>query len=137
MNPLENPQLKESPFSVPQGYFDALPGIMRQQVECENYAAAQRQYFRPHFSRKVLRSQFALAASLVLLFGLAYGAMYLASPRQAIESEFLASEEGFTPFRSYTLWEDLQNEEEASDPEEIITFLTDSGISPLAIASLD
>jgi len=137
MNPLEDPHLKKSPYTAPQGYFEALPGLMRQQVESEGYAMPQRQSFRPRLSMKALRNQLALAASLVLLFGLAYGGLYLATPIQVIESDPLALEEGFTPFRSYTLWEDLQNEEEDSDPEEIITFLTENGISPLAIAYLD
>jgi|GEM_PF-6980682 hypothetical protein len=137
MNPLEDPQLKKSPYTVPQGYFEALPGLMRQQVENEECAMPQRLYFRPRFSMKVFRTQFALAASLILLFGLAYGGLYLATPGKIIESETLAIEEGFTPFGSYTLWEELQSEEEDSDPEDIITFLTENGISPLAVASLD
>ena len=137
MNPLENPQLKNLPYTVPQGYFEALPGLMRQQVEDNAQPAMQRSSLKFSFSRSVLRNQLALAASLVLLFGLAYGGLYLASPRQITDSEFFASEEGFTPFRSYTLWEDLQDDDDAYDPEEVITFLTDSGISPLAIASLD
>jgi len=137
MNPLEDPQLKKSPYTAPQGYFEALPGLMRQQVESQESAMPQRYYFRPRFSMKVFRSQLALAASLVLLIGLAYGGLYLATPRQIVEAETLAIEEGFTPFRSYTLWEDFQSDEQQPDPEEIITFLTENGISPLAVASLD
>ena len=132
-NNIEQTHLKNNPFRVPQGYFDLLP----QQVGQKIAQMSVQEVFddRSGFSiRKIVRPQLALAASFALMIGLGYGIVRLVTP-DFVEVES-SNTEHISLFRTYTL---LQNDEweEAFDSEQIIAFLTEQGISPYAIASLD
>jgi len=122
---IERADLKSNPFSVPHGYFDLLPQQIDQKIVKGTH--------RIPFTRAV-RLQLAYAASIVLFIGLGYGLLQLITSERS-DVDFPYSE-NISLFKAYTL---LQNDdaEEPYDSEQIITFLTEHGISPNAIAVLE
>ena len=122
---IERTDLKSNPFSVPHGYFDLLPQQIDQKIVKGTH--------RIPFTRTV-RFQLAYAASIILFLGLGYGLLHLiTSDRSDVDFPY---SENISLFKAYTL---LQNDdaEEPYDSEQIITFLTEHGISPNAIALLE
>ena len=125
--------LKNNPFSVPDGYFDQLPQQIGQKIT--QFSTQDAHHMHSHvYYKKIWGSQLALAASFILMIGLGYGVVRLISPHQ-IDTEPYDTDP-ISLFQTYTL---LQNDEweEPLDSEQIITFLTEHGISPNAIAYLD
>ena len=119
---IEHSDLKEIPFSVPHGYFESLPLQINQKIA------------RSPAHRRSITFPLAYAASIVLFIGLGYGLIRLVTPDRS-DADFPYSE-NISLFKAYTL---LQHDEleEPYDSEQIITFLTDHGISPNAVAVLD
>jgi len=125
--------LKKNPFSVPDGYFDLLPQQIGQKIARISTEQTHGAYSgSPVFKR--LSAQLALAASFVLMIGLGYGLIRLITPKSVDSDPFDAAP--ISVFKTYTL---LQNDEweDPIDSEQIITFLTERGISPLAVVSFD
>ena len=72
---MNNSDLKRNPFKTPEGYFVSLDSRIRERITEEESASSAKPkglYFH-------LRSAFNMAASLLLLFGLGYGIMHVAS----------------------------------------------------------
>ena len=125
--------LKSNPFSVPDGYFDLLPQYVGQKIA--HRSTQQTRRVSMDFSVfKRFGAQLALAASFVLMIGLGYGIVRLVTPKSVDTDPF--DSEPLSVFKTYSL---LQDDEwdEPIDSEEIITYLTEHGISPNAIAYLD
>lgn len=129
---IEQKHLKENPFSVPDGYFSLLPQRLHKQISkisAEEYPVVQFSSFKTR-----LKSQLSLAASLVIMIGMGYAIVHFISPNRSDRD--LSYTEYISLFNSYSL---LQNDEweNAFDSEDIISYLTDHGISPDAIAYLE
>ena len=124
INNISEIHLKSNPFRVPNGYFDSLPQQVGQKIDA-----------RPNLSfRKIFGPQLALAASFALMIALGYGLLRLTTP-DMVDTES-AYDEHISLFNAYTL---LQNDEweEDLDSEQIIAFLTEQGVSPYLLASLE
>lgn len=125
--------VKKNPFTVPSGYFDDLPRRINQQIDL------MEENRKPRFmglSLKKLSPQLALAASFILMIGLGYGIVRLITPKKT-ETDPLAIEVYFSRFDAYTLLNSADDLDDTIDSEQIIAFLTERGISPYAIASLE
>ena len=120
---IKQAHLKENPFRVPHGYFD----LLSQQTGERISQISPRNHFP-------FRNQLALAASFILMVGLGYGVVKWITPK--FDDTDISYTEQYSPFKTYVL---LQDEEldEPLDSEQIITFLTEHGISPNTIAFLD
>jgi len=134
---IERAELKGNPFGVPDGYFELLPQQVKQgvskgtrQVKMEISQGKR----RLPFEMTAVRYQLAYAASIVLFIGLGYGLIQLVMPDRS-DADFPYSE-NISLFKAYTLLHH-DDAEESYDSEQIITFLTEHGISPNAIAVLD
>ena len=119
----EHTDLKNNPFRVPHGYFESLPQL----IEQKRVRASTP-------SIRVISSRLAYAASFVLLIGLGYGLMRLIVP--GLSDNDLPDTENLSLFKTYTLLQH-DEQEDSFDSEQIITFLTEHGISPNAVAVLD
>ena len=124
--------VKENPYRVPHGYFESMPQRIGEKIDQISSPKRSNVYMRSF--QTSLRSQLALAASLILMMGLGYGVLRIIIP--GFTDSDLSYTENISLFNSYSL---LQNDEweEDLDSEDIISFLTDQGISPNAIAFLD
>ena len=124
INNITHPHFKSNPFRVPNGYFDSLPVEVGQKID-----------FQKRFSfRRILGPQLALAASFALMITLGYGIIRLITPNES-DSESIYIE-NISMFNSYTLLHDDEWDDNL-DAEQIITFLTEHGVSPHLIASLE
>ncbi|MDR2586505.1 MAG: hypothetical protein LBC84_09895 [Prevotellaceae bacterium] len=130
---IEHTHLRSNPYGVPQGYFDLLPQQIGQ-IITQVSASGGQEVGSGSSLRMRLRAQLALAASFVLLIGLGYGIVWLVTPEKVDRDPFNSS--SISLFNTYTLLQD-DEWEDPIDLEQIITFLTDRGISPNAIAYLD
>lgn len=131
-NIIEQKELRENPYRVPHGYFDLLPQLIGKKI-----APPSKQESAPVHSLsfgKSLRSQLALAASFILMMGMGYGVVRLITPND-FDTD-LSYTENISLFNSYSLLQGEEWEDEL-DSEEIISYLTDHGISPNALAFLD
>ena len=133
INIIEHTHLKENPFRVPYGYFDSLSQQTSQQISQFSSEELSGLHSTPSF-KKMFVSQLFLAASFVLMLGIGFGLVKMILPNS--DDTDLPYTEHISVFSTYTL---LQNDDlsEPLDSEEIITFLTEQGISPNAIAFLD
>jgi len=126
-------EAKGNPFCVPHGYFDLLPQRMGEKIGPTCTQGRTHLHTTLSFKKR-LRAQLSLAASLILMIGLGYGMVRLITPNHADTD--LSYTENISLLSSYTLLQD--NEwDNALDSEEIISYLTDHGVSPNAIAYLD
>jgi hypothetical protein len=132
-NATEHTHLKHNPFRVPHGYFDLLPQRTGQKIVQMSTQEAHDMSLGFSFRKQII-PQLALAASFVLMIGLGFGIVRLATPNLSDTDIF--DPDHLSVFKTYTL---LQNDEweETLDSEQIIIFLTEHGISPYAIAALD
>jgi len=133
INIIEHTHFKENPFRVPQGYFDSLSQQMSQRISLLSSDEISDLHSAPSF-RKMFVSQLSLAASFVLMLGIGFGLVKMILPKST-DADFPFTDH-ISVFNTYTL---LQNNDldKPLDSEEIITFLTEKGISPNAIAFLD
>jgi len=123
---IERAELRNNPFGVPDGYFKLLPQQVKQGVPQGK--------LRLPFEMTGVRYQLAYAASIILFLGLGYGLIQLVTPDRS-DADFPYSE-NISLFKAYTLLHQ-DDAEEPYDSEQIISFLTEHGISPNAIALLD
>lgn len=123
----------ENPYRVPHGYFEMLPQRIGEKIG-QTSTNERRANVHSLSFRKSIRPQLAFAASLILMIGLGYGVVRLITP--AHNDSDLSYTEHISLFNSYSLLQD-DEWEDALDSEDIISFLTDYGISPNTIAFLD
>lgn len=119
---LQNANLKENPFSVPQGYFSSVEEAVHQKIHKEEKVNPLVSFFK---------TSIALASVFGIIFGLGYGAMYL--------TDTLDTNTSATQAPVYA-----SNEEENTDEftisaseEEIEQYLIDSDLSISALAALE
>ena len=119
---LQNANLKENPFSVPQGYFSSVEEAVHQKIHKEEKVNPLVSFFK---------TSIALASVFGIIFGLGYGAMYLTNT--------LDTNTSATQAPVYA-----SNEEENTDEftisaseEEIEQYLIDSDLSISALAALE
>ena len=130
---IKHTHLKNNPFSVPDGYFDLLPQYIGQKIA--HISTQQTRRIGVDFSVfKRFNAQLALAASFILMIGLGYGLVRLITPKSVDTDPF--DSEPLSVFNTYSLLQD-DEWEDSIDSEQIITYLTEHGISPNAIAYLD
>lgn len=72
-NVLNDKKLKESPFSVPDGYFDTLPGQIQAKI-------SERKAVKRALIPVALRTQLAFAAGFAFMVVVAYFGYYVAQP---------------------------------------------------------
>ena len=125
MHNIESNHLKQNPFLVPSGYFEALPGLVAQKIGPKS-SPSFKINFRPILS---------IAASFILLFGLGYGIISQIVPKA--DKDPLALESFFPRFNTYLLLNNMDDFDSVLDSEDIITFLTEHGVSHFSIAALD
>ena len=126
MNIIKSNHLKQNPFLVPSGYFDSLPIQVGQKIGA-----------KPVWSvAKTLKPFLSLAASFLVLFGLGYGILTLTTSKRD-DVDPLFTESAISQFDSYLLLNNLEEFDEGLDSDEIITYLTEHGVSHFLIAALD
>jgi len=126
MSDIESNHLKQNPFLAPSGYFDALPDLVASKIG-QRTAWSVTATFRP-LSR--------LAASVLVLFGLGYGAFSLITSKTT-DMDSLAAGAFISRFDTYMLLNSTDESDRIHDSEQIITYLTEHGVSRFSIAALD
>ena len=126
MKIIESSTLKQNPFLVPNGYFDALPELVAQRIAPKTIWSL----------RRTLKPLLSLAASFIVLFGLGYGIVGLTASKGA-DTDLLGAPSYISHFDAYVLLNSPQDHVELIDSEEIISFLTEHGVSRFSIAALD
>lgn len=89
---LENDELRENPFRMPEGYLEDMEFSVMHRISREKAEAA-----RPGW-KAVLRPIFYMAAMFGLVFGIGYGVMALthtSDRMEEVQTDFLADESGF------------------------------------------
>lgn len=131
---IDQPHLKENPYSVPEGYFFSLQSTISDRISQKDSKVGLWSLIKP---------QLALVSTFALVFLMGYGAMKLFSPSvtesgsemlipnsQTLEDNHL--EASFIDFFDDEA-DSLTKKAEIVDPEEIIEYLnTDAGIVYLA-----
>ncbi len=136
---IDNPHLKENPFSLPDGYFSQVRDSVSQRVSNQDGSGWSR-------FRNIARPQLALLSSFVIIFFIAYGAFSLFSPfiennditvisydSQFIEEGFLRT--SFVDFFDYD-GDTLDVHTDKINTEELILYISDN-VNIITLASLE
>lgn len=136
---IDNPHLKENPFSLPEGYFSQVRDSVSQRISNQEGSGWSR-------FRNIARPQLALLSSFVIIFFIAYGAFTLFSPFMennditviSHDSQFI--EEGFlrTSFVDFFDYEGdtLDIQAEKINTEELILYISDN-VNIITLSSLE
>ena len=136
---IDNPHLKENPFSLPEGYFSQVRDSVSQRISNQEGSGWSR-------FRNIARPQLALLSSFVIIFFIAYGAFTLFSPFMennditviSQDSQFI--EEGFlrTSFVDFFDYEGdtLDIQAEKINTEELILYISDN-VNIITLSSLE
>lgn len=120
---IDQPHLKENPYSVPAGYFDSLPNAVSEKISS--------QAGKPGIW-SVVKPQLGLATAFAAIFLMGYVAVNLFSPGVtgnadksiSADSEYFEQnfiETSFIDF--YDSSKDTLEKDSAVDPEEIVEYL--------------
>ena len=126
MNNIEFSHLKQNPFLTPPGYFDALPDMVAQKIGQKTIWSVT----------TTLRPLLRLAASIIVLLGLGYGTFSLITSKTA-DMDSLTAGAHISRFDTYMLLNSMDEFDKTYDSEQIITYLTEHGVSRFTIAALD
>ncbi len=136
---IDNPNLKENPFSLPDGYFSQVRDSVSQRISNQEGSGWSR-------FRNIARPQLALLSSFVIIFFIAYGAFTLFSPFMennditviSYDSQFI--EEGFlrTSFVDFFDYEGdtLDIQADKINTEELILYISDN-VNIITLSSLE
>jgi methyltransferase-like protein len=119
---LQNANLKENPFSVPQGYFSSVEEAVHQKIHKEEKVNPLVSFFK---------TSIALASVFGIVFGLGYGAMYLTD---TLDSNTSANQ---APVYASNEEENTDEFTISASEEEIEQYLIDSDLSISALAALE
>ena len=119
---LQNANLKENPFSVPQGYFSSVEEAVHQKIHKEEKVDPLVSFFK---------TSIALASVFGIVFGLGYGAMYLTD---TLDTNTSANQ---APVYASNEEENTDEFTISASEEEIEQYLIDSDLSISALAALE
>jgi methyltransferase-like protein len=119
---LQNANLKENPFSVPQGYFSSVEEAVHQKIHKEEKVNPLVSFFK---------TSIALASVFGIVFGLGYGAMYLTD---TLDTNTSANQ---APVYASNEEENTDEFTISASEEEIEQYLIDSDLSISALAALE
>ena len=133
---IDQPHLKENPYTVPEGYFSAMQGEVSDKVS----ARVQKPGFWV-----LAKSQIALVSTFAIIFLIAFATIKIFSPGdESLRNETFATgseyidghyiESNFVDF--YDTTSDSTAGEEQIDPEEIVEYLS-SSTGLIYLASLE
>lgn len=133
---IDQPHLRENPYTVPQGYFNSLQDAVSEKISSEKKQPG---------TWSVVKPQLALVSSFVVIFLMGYVAVRLFTPNLTVtpdknisaESEYFEGnfmETSFIDF--YDSAKDSLLKEEQVDPNEIVEYLN-TNASSVYIASLE
>lgn len=130
---IDQPHLKENPYSVPEGYFSSFQSSISDKISQRDSKVG---------TWSVIKPQLALVSTFAIIFLMGYGAFQLFSPsapKSATQSTIVNSkpleanylESSFIDF--FDEETDTLTQTKEIDPEQIIEYLnTDAGIVYLA-----
>jgi len=133
---IDQPHLRENPYTVPQGYFNSLQDAVSEKISSEKKQPG---------TWSVVKPQLALVSSFAVIFLMGYVAVRLFTPNLTVtpdknisaESEYFEGnfmETSFIDF--YDSAKDSLLKEEQVDPNEIVEYLN-TNASSVYIASLE
>ena len=133
---IDQPHLRENPYTVPQGYFNSLQDAVSEKISSEKKQPG---------TWSVVKPQLALVSSFAVIFLMGYIAVRLFTPSVTVNSEKNISAESeyfegnfmetsFIDF--YDSAKDSLLKEEQVDPNEIVEYLN-TNASSVYIASLE
>jgi hypothetical protein len=137
---IDNPSFKESPFSVPEGYFSELRSSVSERISQQEGSGWSR-------FRNIARPQLALVSSFVMIFIIAFGVFTIFSPNNADQNEVTIIsygsqyiEEGFlrTTFVDFFDYDGdtLEVHTNQINTEELIAYISDN-VNIITLASLE
>lgn len=133
---IENQRLRQNPYTVPEGYFEAL-----QDTVSEKISAGKRE----NGMLKVLKPQLALVSVFAFVFLLGYGVFKIFPAQSSLQDKSLKSKysllEEYQLKSSFIDFYDQKTDSAISvkdeiDPEEIIEYIN-TDVSILYLASLE
>jgi len=120
-NILENPGMRENPFSVPEGYFSKLENNIHILITSKKEKKSV---------WNILKPVFTLAFTFIIIYGIGYGVLSLTNNIKTVKevpTDMAIIESGYinTNFIDYYENSDssLISEEETLDEEEIVSYL--------------
>jgi len=133
---IDQPHLRENPYTVPQGYFSSLQDAVSEKISSEKKQPGM---------WSVVKPQLALVSTFAVIFLMGYIAVQLFTPSVTVNSEKNISAESeyfegnfmetsFIDF--YDSAKDSLLKEEQVDPNEIVEYLN-TNASSVYIASLE
>lgn len=132
---IEQPHLKENPYSVPEGYFSSLQDVISERISQKDSNSG---------AWRLIKPQLALVSTFAFVFLLGYGAMKIFSP-SAVESGsgiLMSNSQLVEEHHLETSFIDFFDDETDSltkkteiDPEQIIEYLNNDA-SIVYLASL-
>lgn len=147
---LKQEYLRENPYTLPQGYFNAVEDSVRIKIHGKDSHGSS--------LKSVFQTTIALASVFAIVFGFGYGAMYLTQTGK-FDSEHIYSQTGYDSSDSLTdeliiniignehitisSFADIDDSPELSDSLSAINkdyieqYLIDSDVSLVTLASLD
>lgn len=145
---LQNPCLKENPFTVPPGYFSRIEDQVHAEISLHKTTSVKSGRFA------VLKTHFALAATFALILGIGYGFFHLTGSmnrgsdnfptdenawlQDSLFSESLLEETlGNMPLDESEILEIIQIKDTLINTEEIEQYLIDSNVPLVTLASLE
>lgn len=147
---LQRPSLKENPYTVPQGYFSMVEDEVREKIHGKQSEKGS--------LYSIFKTNIALVASFVLIFGIGYGIMHLTntpdtlkmqqqlySESQDSNADSLTDELIIRVIGNYPIMEamaEMDNDpqidnEPTFNKDNIEQYLIDSDVSLITLASLE
>ena len=163
---LQNPSLKENPFTVPPGYFSGIEDQVHAKIRG---ALAEEMSPEENFSAEVslpeavpvktgrlavLKTHFALAATFVFILGIGYGFLHLTDSLGRKSDNLSANENAWlqdsilhenllkevlksAPLDESEMLEAIQIKDPGINTEDIEQYLIDSNVPLVSLASLE